>query len=189
MKWLCPGLSVFLITGLLAVTAFADDIRILLDFDSAEEVALFSPVDDVVMGGVSSSRLSNAGPGVAVFEGMVSLDNNGGFASIRSRARAWDTRGAGAFVLRVRSDGKRYRFNVRTPGGPDAFRYEAPIEPPANEWAEVEIPLASFRAKAFGQPIPGVGAPDPARIESLGFMISDKQAGSFRLEIDWIGIR
>ena len=171
------------------MTTRANDMRILLDFDSAEEITLFSPIDDAVMGGVSSSRLSNAGPGVAVFEGTVSLDNNGGFASIRSQARVWDTRDARAFVLRVRGDGKRYRFNVRTPGGPGAFRYEAPIAPPANEWVEVEIPIASFRAKAFGQRVPGVGPPDPARIESLGFMISDKQAGSFRLEIDWIGIR
>lgn len=162
------------------------DLRRLLDFDSPADVALFSPIDDVVMGGVSSSRLVQAGPGIAAFEGIVSLENNGGFASVRSRTRDWDTAGATAFVLRLRGDGKRYRFNLRTPTGPAAFRYEAPLDLPAGTWTEVEVPLEAFRAKAFGQTVPLVGPPDPARIRQLGFMISDRQAGSFRLEIDWI---
>ena len=29
---------------------------------------------------------------------------------------------------------------------------------------------------------------DPKEIKQLGFMISDKQVGNFRLEIDWIGV-
>ena len=40
-------------------------------------------VDDVVMGGVSSSSM-RIEEGVAVFKGEVSLENNGGFASVRS---------------------------------------------------------------------------------------------------------
>jgi monofunctional biosynthetic peptidoglycan transglycosylase len=164
-------------------------LRILLDFDSAADVALFSPIDDVVMGGVSSSRLVQAAPGIAAFEGTVSLENRGGFASVRTRSREWDTQGAKEFVLRLRSDGKRYRFNVRTPNGPDAFRYEAALELPEGTWTEVGVPIAAFRAKAFGQSVPFAGSPDPARIQSLGFMISDRQAGPFRLEIDWIACR
>ena len=117
-------------------------LRILLDFDSTADAALFSPIDDVVMGGVSSSRLVQAAPGIAAFEGTVSLENRGGFASVRTRPREWNTRGATAFVLRLRGDGKRYRFNVRTPTGPDAFRYEAALELPEGTWTEVEVPVA-----------------------------------------------
>jgi hypothetical protein len=171
------------------MTAEASDLQVLLDFDSPADVALFSPVDDAVMGGVSASRLVAAGASIAAFQGVVSLENNGGFASIRSAPRAWGTAAAKAFVLRVRGDGKRYRFNVRTAGGLAAFRYEAPLEPPAGAWMVVEIPVAGFAAKAFGQALPGIQAPDPGEIESLGFMISDRQAGPFRLEIDWIATR
>ena len=141
------------------------------------------------MGGVSSGRLASAAAGIAVFEGKVSLASGGGFASVRSEQRDWDTGGASAFVLRVRGDGKRYRFNVRTPDGPSAFRYEAPFEPPAGCWTEVEIPLASLSGKVYGRRVPLIEAPDPGRTRSLGFMISDRQAGPFRLEIDWIGVR
>ena len=107
-------------------------------------------------------------------------------ASVRTPPRDWGTAGASEFVLRVRGDGKRYRFNLRTPDGPSAFRYEAPLETTAGEWKEVAIPIERFESKAFGRRVPLVGAPDPARIRSLGFMISDRQAGPFRLEIDWI---
>ena len=171
------------------MAASSNEVKRLLDFDSVGETALFQPVDDAVMGGVSSSRLAPAGPGIAVFAGNVSLENGGGFASVRSVARDWDTAGAAVFVLRVRGDGRRYRFYLRTPGHPAAFRYEAPLEPPAGEWVEVEIPIPSFKAKVYGRAIPGVGPPDTTRIESLGFMISDKQAGPFRLEIDWIAVK
>ena len=176
-------------SGLAAMAVGKEEVKRLLDFESVDDTALFQPVDDAVMGGVSSSRLAPAGPGIAAFEGTVSLENGGGFASVRSRPRDWDTAGATAFVLRVRGDGKRYRFNVRTPGHPAAFRYEAPLEPPAGGWVEVEIPMADFKAKVYGRSIPGAGPPDTTRIESLGFMISDKQAGPFRLEIDWIAVK
>ncbi len=161
--------------------------KILLDFDDPAEVEAFSPVDDAVMGGVSSSRLVQSAPGIAAFEGTVSLENNGGFASVRSRPREWAMAGATALVLRLRGDGKRYRVNLRTPNTPGAFRFEAPLDLPAGEWREVEVPMSALRAKAFGQPVPLVGPPDPARVRQVGFMISDKQAGPFRLEIDWIG--
>jgi NADH dehydrogenase [ubiquinone] 1 alpha subcomplex assembly factor 1 len=167
----------------------AHPLRILLDFESIDEVALFSPVDDAVMGGVSASRMVPGDSGVAVFEGTVSLEHGGGFASVRSRQRDWDTTGGTAFVLRVRGDGKRYRFNVRTPGHPAAFRYEAPLEPPSGCWTEVEIPLAGLAGKVFGRPVPGSAPLDPGSIQSLGFMISDRQAGPFKLEIDWIGLK
>jgi len=159
----------------------------LLDFDDPSEVDLFAPIDDAVMGGVSSSRLVQAAPGIAAFEGTVSLENNGGFASVRSRARDWGMAGATALVLRLRGDGRRYRVNLRTPHTPSAFRFEAPLEPAAGAWSVVEVPVASLRARAFGRPVPLVGPPDPARVQQLGFMISDRQAGRFRLEIDWIG--
>jgi len=181
--------TIFLLAWMSVMTVAADELHVLLDFDTAAEAELFSPIDDAVMGGVSSSRLVVEEPGIAVFSGNVSLENNGGFASVRSLPRDWGTAGAREFVLRVRGDGKRYRFNVRTPDGPSAFRYEAPIETTAGAWAEVRIPIERFEGKAFGRRVPLVGAPDPARIRSLGFMISDRQAGPFRLEIDWIAWR
>src|SRR5512141_1740627 len=58
----------------------------LLDFSSSDVVETFRVINDVVMGGVSTSRLRSTG-GAMVFEGEVSLENNGGFASFRGPVR------------------------------------------------------------------------------------------------------
>ena len=89
----------------------------LLDFDDAADATLWRPVDDVVMGGVSRSAFGIAEPGIARFSGNVSLENFGGFASVRTPPRDWDTASATAFVLRVRGDGKQYKFTLRTGDG------------------------------------------------------------------------
>ena len=44
----------------------------LLDFDDAADLALWRPVDDVVMGGVSRSAFAQSAAGVARFHGNVS---------------------------------------------------------------------------------------------------------------------
>jgi len=81
----------------------------LLDFSSPEVVRTFRVINDGVMGGMSTSRLSPAS-GTLVFEGEVSLENNGGFASFRGPVRfpAEST----ALLLTVRGDGRRYKLTV-----------------------------------------------------------------------------
>jgi hypothetical protein len=54
------------------------------DFGDAARVAGWFSIDDRVMGGVSSSRLRYDAASHAVFEGPLSLERNGGFASVRS---------------------------------------------------------------------------------------------------------
>ena len=161
---------------------------LLLDFDDPLEVAAWRPVDDVVMGGVSSSGFAIAEPGIARFSGRVSLENSGGFASVRTPPRDWQTAGAGAFVLRVRGDGKQYKFTLRTGDGFDGIQYQARFQPPPGEWTEIRLPVAAFVASFRGRTVPFAPALDPARVRVLGLMISDRQAGEFELLIDRIGV-
>ena len=76
-----------------------------------------------MMGGVSTSsfRLSN---GVALFHGKVSLENNGGFASARSLPAHHDLAVGDSFVIRVRGDGRRYKFIARTDPSFDSAIYQ-----------------------------------------------------------------
>jgi hypothetical protein len=161
---------------------------ILLDFDDAAETALWRPVDDVVMGGVSRSSFAQAEPGVARFSGNVSLENFGGFASVRTPPRDWDAAGATAFVLRVRGDGRRYKFTLRSGDGFDGIQYQARFTAPAGEWHEVRLPVDEFVATFRGRKVPFAPSLDPARVRALGLMISDKQAGPFELLVDRIGV-
>lgn len=160
----------------------------LLDFTDPQDVALWRPVDDVVMGGVSRSVLSQAGPGVARFHGHVSLENFGGFASVRTSPRDWDTAGARAFALRVRGDAKQYKFTLRTSDDFDGIQYQARFTAPPGEWTEVRLPVDAFAASFRGRKVPFAPGLDAGRVRVLGLMISDRQAGPFELLVDRIGI-
>ena len=159
----------------------------LLDFDDPREVGLFRPIDDVVMGGVSASRFELTAPGIARFAGMVSLANNGGFASVRSAARDWAAGGAEAFVVRAKGDGQQYKLTLRVDDGFDGLQYQARFTA-GTEWSEIRLPVAQFQPSFRGRRVAGAPPLDPGKIRMLGFMISDRQDGEFSLEIDWIAV-
>jgi monofunctional biosynthetic peptidoglycan transglycosylase len=160
----------------------------LLDFADATDAATWSPVNDVVMGGVSRSAFGSAGPGIARFSGVVSLENSGGFASVHSPPRAWDTAGATAFVLRVRGDGKQYKLTLRTGAGFAGTQYQARFQSPPGEWTDVRLPIESFVATFRGRKMQFAPRLDPADVRELGLMISDQQAGPFELLVDRVGV-
>lgn len=160
----------------------------LLDFTDPADVALWRPVDDVVMGGVSNSDFSQAERGTARFRGNVSLENFGGFASVRTASRDWDAANARAFVLRVRGDGKHYKFTLRTSDRFDGIQYQARFTAPAGEWTDVRLPVDAFVPTFRGRKVPFAPALDPAGVRTLGFTISDRQAGPFELLVDRIAV-
>jgi hypothetical protein len=158
----------------------------LVDFAADGATMDWRPIDDVVMGGVSRSMLQPYSRGVACFNGVVSLQHGGGFASVRTEPRTWNTAGVRAFVVRCRGDGRHYKFTVRTDDRFDGVQYQARFQPPRGEWAEVELPVAGFVASFRGRLVTGASPLDPGKIRQLGLMVSDKQAGAFELLLEWI---
>ena len=102
---------------------------LLFDFARPEACSVFAPIDDAVMGGRSSSRLER-GEGFAVFRGVVSLAEGGGFASVRSAPARHDLSQADGLWLRVRGDGRTYKLNLRTEASFDGVSYQASFAPP-----------------------------------------------------------
>jgi NADH dehydrogenase [ubiquinone] 1 alpha subcomplex assembly factor 1 len=157
--------------------------RELFRFESAESVADWSAIDDGVMGGVSRSRLRHDPAGHAVFEGIVSLEHNGGFASIRSRPLDLGALGAVNYLLEVRGDGKRYKLNLRTDDAFDGVNYQTAFEAPTGTWTVMRLPVSGFRPTFRGRSVPGAPPLDPARVRQIGLIIADRQAGSFALAV------
>ena len=170
---------------LLAMNTNAAADKILFDFQTATNTAAWQVVNDDVMGGVSTSsiRLTN---GAAVFQGEVSLETNGGFASVRSLPARYDLAGCDTFVIRVRGDGRRYKFTARTDRSFDSAIYQTVFTTKKGEWAEHRLPLKQFVPTFRGRVLAGSPPLNLAQVTSVGFLISDKQAGPFRLEIVWI---
>jgi len=155
------------------------------DFQTAANAAAWQVVNDDVMGGVSSSSFCVTN-GVALFRGKVSLENNGGFASVRSLLTRHDLAGGNTVVVRVRGDGRRYKFTARTDPSFDSAIYQCGFTTKKGEWEEHRLPFKQFVATFRGRVLSSEPPLDAARITSVGFLISDKQDGSFQLEVAWI---
>jgi monofunctional biosynthetic peptidoglycan transglycosylase len=141
-------------------------------------------VNDTVMGGVSQSQVEPTADGMR-FTGTLSLDNNGGFTSVRTQPSALSLEGTTAFRVTVQGDGRAYDFTVRRDDvGIRGGSYRVRIETDPDEPVTVEVPLTAFQATAFGRPIsaPPLAAA-PERISSVGFLLADKNPGTFALEV------
>jgi NADH dehydrogenase [ubiquinone] 1 alpha subcomplex assembly factor 1 len=157
--------------------------RQLFRFDCAATVADWSAIDDSVMGGGSLSRLRHDPAGHAVFEGVVSLEQGGGFAYVRSPSLDLGVSGAVNYLLEVRGDGKRYKLNVRINGAIDGVNYQARFQAPAGTWALMRLPLSEFQPTFRGRSVPGAPPLDPGHVRQIGLVIADRQAGSFALRL------
>jgi monofunctional biosynthetic peptidoglycan transglycosylase len=164
-----------------ALLAGADGGGLMTIFDFARGDEPWPSINDGVMGGVSDGEMVVAG-GIATFSGKVSFDNNGGFASVRSRPRLRNLSGYEGVMVRVRGDGHRYGLRLRTDAALDGVSYQAPIEPPAGEWADIAVPFGDFVPVYRGRVLSDHPPLDPSRITTFGLMIS-RQEGPFRLDV------
>lgn len=158
-------------------------------FDTAADAAAWRAIDDRVMGGVSRSRLRFDPAGHAVFEGEVSLDQGGGFASVRAPFAATGAATGSAVVVEARGDGRQYKLSLFVDEAFDAPAYQAALAPPAGAWQVVVLPLATFVPRFRGRAVAGAAVLEPARIRQVGLLIADRQAGPFTLQLRAIGLR
>lgn len=160
--------------------------RLLAMLEELAAPSKWEVINDSVMGGVSTSRMGEGKDNTLVFAGTVSLENNGGFASVRSLPALRDLAGCDAFILRLRGDGRKYKFTVQTERSFDRAIYQAAFTTKEGEWQEHRLALKDFVPTFRGRVLLGEPPLDPAKAASVGFLISDQQAGPFRLEIAWI---
>jgi monofunctional biosynthetic peptidoglycan transglycosylase len=148
-------------------------------------------VNDGVMGGVSASRVGRAGDALR-FAGEISLENNGGFASMRRPFDAAQGGEAAGFLLRVRGDGNRYRLRVYTRGAAGAenrYSHYAIFDTRAGEAMSVELRWPQFAASFRGATV----AAPPIRfadVVGIGVMITrdDHRQGRGPFTLDLLGI-
>jgi monofunctional biosynthetic peptidoglycan transglycosylase len=162
------------------------DDKLLYDFEGQDTAAPWVPVNDGVMGGLSQSNLTLTQEGTAVFAGTLSLANNGGFASVRTYPYDFGLDEYVGLAFRVRGDGRGYKLRLRGDDRLDGPAYEADFETAAGTWGTIQIPFANVRPTFRGRRLRNMPALEGAAVRQIGFMIADKQAGPFRLEIDWI---
>ncbi|RPH45262.1 MAG: CIA30 family protein [Burkholderiales bacterium] len=154
-----------------------------LVFDTPASVTAWRAIDDRVMGGVSRSRMRHDPAGHACFEGTVSLDRGGGFASVRAPVSAVGDAATRGWRLEALGDGRRYRLALVTADVVDGVVYQADFAPAAMAWSMVELPLSAFVARFRGRGVPDAPPLRAAHVRQVGLLIGDRQAGPFVLAL------
>ena len=175
------------------------DEKLLFNFTnpSIELKNTWGAVDDVVMGGVSESSIQFV-ESAALFAGNVSTANSGGFVSVRTRNfdPPFNLSGYTGVKLRVKGDGKRYKFFLRTDTQWDSVAYSYSFDTVADTWIDVRVSFTDlipvFRAKT-AKDCPPI---DTSKIRSLQLMLSKFEydstlnphfsPGSFALQVESI---
>lgn len=157
---------------------------LIFDFEKNANLQNWQVVDDVVMGGRSSGNFSLNNDGHGVFSGKVSLENNGGFSSVRyDFDEKKSVKGYSKVIITLKGDGKDYQFRIK-PNSSEYYSYIASFKT-SGEWEKVEIPLnkmyPSFRGRTLNQPNFSGDF-----ISELRFLIGNKKPQSFKLLIDKI---
>ncbi|MBW4658495.1 MAG: CIA30 family protein [Drouetiella hepatica Uher 2000/2452] len=180
----------------------SDTHRLIFDFTQSANQShdqlsqVWGALDDVVMGGVSQSGIQFDST-AASFSGQVSIANSGGFASVRTRnfEPPLDLSEYTGIELRVKGDGNRYKFMLRTEDRWDGIAYCYSFDTSVDQWVTIQAPFSAmipvFRAKTVeGRAIA------PNHITAMQLMLSKFeydgalnphfQPGFFQLQVESI---
>ena len=162
------------------------NLMVLFDFSQNTDLSEWTILNDVVMGGKSRSALTIDTDGNGLFKGAVSLENNGGFCSVRRSFNKIPAKDFKKIVFRIKGDGKTYQARIKANKN-DYYSYIAYFET-TGEWQTVEIALPdmypSFRGRRLNQPNFNNDS-----IEEIAFLIGNKKAETFQLRIDKIMLK
>jgi monofunctional biosynthetic peptidoglycan transglycosylase len=153
-----------------------------LTFNERSELNNWIIVNDTVMGGRSRAQLTLGQQGLQ-FSGSLSLENNGGFASIRRvyNGKKWLT--DKAIQITVVGDGRPYQFRMRTNRRVDDVAYVANFDTLEGEVQTLTFIESDFTPQFRGRLVSRAPALDFSNVEQLGIMLADKNPGSFTISV------
>lgn len=157
----------------------------IFDFNATTDESAWRVVDDRVMGGRSNGAFSINDKGHGVFAGKVSLENNGGFSSVRHRMESLPVEDYGTFVVRLKGDGKRYQFRVKSEVS-DRHSYVSYFQT-SGSWQTIKIPFEQMYPTFRGRKLDMANFPGH-KVAEIAFLIGNKKAEEFEIVVDWIGV-
>ncbi|GAA4892485.1 CIA30 family protein [Flaviramulus aquimarinus] len=160
--------------------------HIIFDFNQKSDLKNWEIIDDVVMGGKSSGSFGLSPQGYGVFQGSISLDNNGGFSSVHYKFERTLIGGFTKIRLKIKGDNKTYQFRIKSSSG-DYYSYITSFST-TGDWQDIEISLKnmypSFRGRKLDKPNFSEDT-----IEEIAFLIGNKNEEEFKLLIDKIELQ
>ena len=155
-------------------------------FDKNSQENDWRIVDDVVMGGDSNGKFSIDNDGHGVFEGKISLENSGGFSSVRYQFETLAVTENSRVLITLKGDGKDYQFRIKDKSS-TSYSYITTFKT-SGEWQTTEIKLSdlypSFRARKLELP-----NFESDFFEEIVFLIGNKKEENFKLVLDRIELK
>ena len=142
-------------------------------------------VNDTVMGGRSSSRWTS-NSSAFIFEGNLSLENNGGFASIRCELKNNDLSNEDGIYLKVKGDGRKYQFRIQSKVSRWA-NYSNEFKTKKDLVQTFYLPFKDFKPSWRGRRLYNLPTLEGEDVVGIGFLLGDKIQGKFKLEIIEVG--
>ena len=165
------------------------EMEMIFEFRGGKDELVWTSVDDGVMGGLSEGK-AEMKDGVLVFSGAISLENNGGFSSVRCEGKEYDFSGKSGLILRVKGDGRVYKLRLETDAlfNGSEIGYQADFKTEAGKFVELILPFAEFLPSWRGRDLDGPPL-DLTKVKEIRMFLADGRAGAFQIEVDWIGVK
>ncbi len=158
--------------------------HILFDFSKNDDKGWWI-VNDGVMGGLSEGDFQVADM-KAIFSGLVSTDNNGGFTMVRKQFDSVSILDHKSFVISLKGDGKTYQFRVKSNANQrHSYVYSFTT---TTKWQEIIIPFSSLEPRFRGRKVDTANF-EGQQIEEIAFLIGNKRKESFQLILDKISVK
>ena len=144
-------------------------------------------ISDNVMGGITASNLAYTDSSM-VLSGTISLENYGGFASVKTKFGRFDLSEYKGVRIRFKAVNQRFAFTLE-----NSRNWTQPYlkgdfgSAKANTWTETTIYFKDFNEYQIGEPTGG--KLDPAQLKGivrLGIITNEKKEGPFSLEVDYV---
>ena len=173
---------------ILSCFMFSDN-NFALNFGTHKDSPQWMAINDTVMGGRSQGNVSTNKNSLS-FEGSISFDNNGGFASVRGPFKATDLSAYTTVEIRYKTTGQSFALTLENyrPFYMPYFKKTLPNS--AGKWETITLSLMDFKAYRLGEETGDQLSKDVLKeIIRIGFINGEKKEGSFSLEVDYISFK
>jgi monofunctional biosynthetic peptidoglycan transglycosylase len=175
-----------ILSGEMPMSTVVDSTRSVFNFKDNKQADQWIAVNDNVMGGLSDGKAYLSEDSCLIFSGLISLENNGGFSSIRTLPQDFELSDYKGIRIRIMGDGRKYQFRLRDNRNFDGVAFKQEFQTTANTWIEIDLPFESFLPSYRGRILQDVQPVVATEIRQMGFLIADKEAGPFILKVSEI---
>ncbi|UQV24702.1 CIA30 family protein [Vibrio sp. J383] len=153
----------------------------MIDFTQASEHQNWTVTNDDVMGGISTGELIYL-DNMSRFRGELSLENNGGFSSVKrsieSLAHEIDS-----IELVFVGDGRTYQLRFTTSKDGHRVQYKHYFDTIKGQQLSKVFHFNDFQAVFRGRLLSDAPELEARDIKQIGFLIADKQPSPFELDL------